>query len=78
MLFRSLDDAEAALEPALKAIPRQLRFEALEQFLNAIRFVESDDRGGWTPEQFDAVIAANKRDFDTRLAKSRVLMVSGS
>ena len=73
-----LDDAEAALEPALKAIPRQLRFEALEQFLNAIRFVESDDRGGWTPEQFDAVIAANKRDFDTRLAKSRVLMVGGS
>ena len=73
-----LDDAEAALEPALKAIPRQIRFEALEQFLHAIRFVESDDRGGWTPEKFDALIAANKRDFDARLAKSRVLMVSGN
>jgi putative thioredoxin len=73
-----LDDAEAALEPALKAIPRQLRFEALEQFLDAIRFVESDERGAWTPEQFDALIATNKRDFDTRLAKARVLMVSGS
>ena len=73
-----LDDAEAALEPALKAIPRQIRFEALEQFLDAIRFVERDDRGGWAPEQFDAVIAANKRDFDTRLAKARVLMVGGN
>ena len=73
-----LDDAEAALEPALKAIPRQIRFEALEQFLDAIRFVESDERGGWTPEQFDALIAANKRDFDTRLAKARVLMVGGN
>ena len=73
-----LDDAEAALEPALKAIPRQLRFEALEQFLDAIRFVESDERGGWAPEQFDALIAANKRDFDTRLAKARVLMVGGN
>ena len=40
--------------------------------------MESDDRGGWTPEQFDAVIAANKRDFDARLAKARLLMVSGS
>ena len=28
-----LDDAGAALAPALAAIPRQLRFEALEQFL---------------------------------------------
>jgi putative thioredoxin len=73
-----LEDAEQALEPALKAIPRQLRFEALEQFLDAIRFVESDERGTWAPEQFDVLIAANKRDFDTRLAKSRVLMVSGN
>ena len=73
-----LEDAEAALEPALKAIPRQIRFEALEQFLDAIRFVESDERGTWAPEQFDTLIAANKRDFDTRLAKARVLMVGGS
>jgi putative thioredoxin len=73
-----LDDAEAALEPALKAIPRQIRFEALEQFLDAIRFVERDDRGGWAQEQFDALIATNKRDFDTRLAKARVLMVGGN
>jgi putative thioredoxin len=73
-----LDDAEAALEPALKAIPRQIRFEALEQFLDAIRFVERDERGGWAPEQFDALIATNKRDFDTRLAKARVLMVGGN
>jgi putative thioredoxin len=72
-----LDDAEAALAPALAAIPRQIRFEALEQFLHAIQFVESDERGGWAPEQFDALIATNKRDFDARLAKARVLMVGG-
>jgi putative thioredoxin len=73
-----LEDAEQALAPALAAIPRQIRFEALEQFLNAIQFVESDERGTWAPEQFDALIAANKRDFDARLAKARVLMVSGN
>jgi putative thioredoxin len=72
-----LEDAEHALEPALKAIPRQIRFEALEQFLDAIRFVEGDERGAWAPEQFDALIATNKRDFDARLAKARVLMVGG-
>jgi putative thioredoxin len=73
-----LEDAEQALEPALKAIPRQIRFEALEQFLDAIKFVEGDERGAWAPEQFDALIAANKRDFDARLAKARVLMVGGN
>jgi putative thioredoxin len=72
-----IEEAEAALQPALAAIPRQLRFEALGQFLEAIKFALRDDRGLWTAEQFDALIAANKRDFDTRLAKARVLMVGG-
>ena len=73
----ALDDAAAALAPALAAIPRKLRFEALGNFLDAINFVMSDERGTWEPEQFDALIAANKRDFDTRLAKARVLMIGG-
>ena len=72
-----LQDAEAALAPALAEIPRQLRFEALGQLLNAMTFVATDARGTWASEQFDAIIAANKRDFDTRLAKARVLMVHG-
>ena len=73
-----IEDAEQALAPALAAIPRQIRFEALEQFIDAIKFVQSDERGAWSPEQFDALIAANKRDFDARLAKARVLMVGGN
>ena len=72
-----LEDAAAALAPALAEIPRQLRFEALGQFLDAINFVTADARGTWVPAQFDEVITANKRDFDTRLAKARVLMVGG-
>lgn len=72
-----LDDAEAALAPALAEIPRQLRFEALKHFLDAIKFVVTDARGTWAPAQFDALIATNKRDFDTRLAKARVFMVGG-
>jgi putative thioredoxin len=72
-----LEDAGAALAPALAEIPRQLRFEALGQFLDAINFTMRDERGTWAPAQFDALIATNKRDFDTRLAKARVLMVGG-
>jgi len=42
-----------------------------------LALVQQDDRGNWPIEQFDALIAANKRDFDTRLAKARVLMAEG-
>jgi putative thioredoxin len=72
-----LDEAQAALEPALAQIPRQLRFEALSHFLGAIQFVATDARGAWAPAQFDALIAANKRDFEARFAKARVLLVAG-
>jgi putative thioredoxin len=72
-----IEDAEAALAPTLAYIPKQLRFEALSQFLASIRFVLEDDRGTWEIAQFDALIAANKRDFDARLAKARVQLVGG-
>jgi putative thioredoxin len=68
-------DASAALAPALAQIPVALRFEALSQWLQAMAFVSTDPRGQWPLEKFDELIAANKRDFETRFAKSRVLMV---
>jgi putative thioredoxin len=73
----ALEEAKAALAPALAAIPRQIRFDALHHFLNAIEFVNTDPRGNWELAQFDELIATNKRDFDTRIAKARVLMVEG-
>ena len=72
-----LDKAHAHLAPALVQIPLQLRFEALSYWLQSLQFVSSDERGDWQAEQFDALIAQNKRDFDTRLAKARVLIASG-
>jgi putative thioredoxin len=44
--------------------------------LQALQFVASDERGGWNFEQFDALIAQNKRDFDTRLAKARLFIAA--
>jgi putative thioredoxin len=72
-----LNEASAALAAALKQIPVPLRFEALSQWLQAMAFVGTDPRGRWPLEKFDELIATNKRDFDTRFAKSRVLMVHG-
>ncbi|MDD2729600.1 tetratricopeptide repeat protein [Malikia sp.] len=69
-----LAEAAAALAPAMGQIPLQLRFEALQQWLNALEFVSNDPRGQWRLEQFDEAIAANKRDFDSRFAKSRLLI----
>jgi putative thioredoxin len=70
------EEAQAALAPKLTEIPLQLRFDALNYWLQALQFVASDERGGWGLEQFDAAIAQNKRDFDTRLAKARLLIAA--
>ncbi len=72
-----LPEAKSALAPALVQIPVQLRFEALKQWLAALEFVSTDARGQWPYEQFDELIAKDKRDFETRLAKARVLMSEG-
>ena len=72
-----LDSADQALAPAVSAIPKQLRFEALTHLSAALRFVQTDAMGEWSAAQFDEKIALNKRDFDVRLAKSRVLMARG-
>jgi putative thioredoxin len=72
-----LDEAAALLAPALARIPVPLRFEALQQLLNALEFVTTDPRGQWPLEKFDELIGQNKRDFETRFAKCRLLMVMG-
>ena len=69
-----LAEAAGALAPALAQIPVQQRFEALQQWLNALEFAANDPRGRWTLAQFDEKINANKRDFETRFAKARMLI----
>ena len=72
-----LNEAAALLAPALSRIPVPLRFEALQQMLHALEFVTTDPRGQWPLDKFDELIGQNKRDFETRFAKSRVLMAAG-
>ena len=71
------EEAEVALAPALVQIPVPLRFEGLSHWLNALLFTATDPRGQWSLPQFDQAIAQNRRDFETRFAKSRVLIATG-
>ncbi|MEO5795604.1 MAG: thioredoxin [Rhodoferax sp.] len=72
-----LEEAEAALQPTLRYIPLQLRFEALGQWIGALNFAATAAGGTGDVAEFDAKIAANKRDFDARYAKGRILMALG-
>ena len=76
MAIGELEKAQSALAPALAQIPLQLRFEALKHWGEALHFAETDERAQWQVAQFDALIEKNKRDFDTRLAKARLLMAA--
>ena len=71
------EQAASLLHEPLKRIPKPLAFEALQQWLQCMLFVHSDARGSWEFAQFDALIAENKRDFDTRFAKAQVLAAEG-
>ena len=72
-----LAEAAALLAPAMSRIPVPLRFEAQTQWLNALEFVTNDPRGQWELAKFDELIGQNKRDFETRFAKSRLLIAVG-
>nr|WP_315245205.1 thioredoxin [uncultured Albidiferax sp.] len=72
-----LEEAEAALQPTLKYIPLQLRFEALLQWIGALNFAATYADGTGDIAELDVKIAANKRDFDARFAKGRILMAQG-
>ncbi len=72
-----LAEASALLATTLTRFPVPLRFEAQAQWIQALEFVTTDPRGDWELAQFDERIAQNKRDFDTRFAKSRLLIAAG-
>jgi putative thioredoxin len=71
-----LKTASTVLTPCLSQIPLKLRFEALKHWLDAWAFVTTDPMGQWPLAKFDELIAANKRDFDARYAKARVLLAN--
>ncbi len=71
------EEAAALLQEPMKRIPQPLRFAALHAWLQCVLFAQQDPRAQWPLAQFDAAIAHNKRDFDTRFAKAQLLAAAG-
>jgi putative thioredoxin len=69
------DDAKVAFAPVIAQTTVVRRFDSLKRCMDAIDFVATSAGGDSTAGQFDAKIAANKRDFEARFGKARWLMV---
>jgi len=70
------DDAKVAFAPVIAKTALVRRFDSLHRWMNAIDFAA--DRADLTGAnaEFDAKIAANKRDFDSRFAKAQTLIAA--
>ena len=68
------DDAKVAFAPVIAQTSIVRRYDSLQRWMYAIDFaVDRADSTGASAD-FDAKIAANKRDFDARFARAQVLM----
>ena len=70
------DDAKVAFAPVIAQTATVRRFDSLKRWMDAIDFVASSAHDAAAQTQFDGKIAANKRDFEARFDKARVLMVA--
>jgi len=71
------EEAAAALQPMLSQIPVALRFEALRHWLDALLYVEAHVPDETAFHALQQRVVANKRDFEARLAVSRVMIAQG-
>lgn len=68
------DDAKVAFAPVIAQTSVVRRFDSLQRWMNAIDFAATHPDTAGAGAEFDAKIAANKRDFDARFDKARCLM----
>ena len=68
------DDAKVAFAPVIAKAATSRRLSALKVWMDALDFVAISASGESAEAEFDAKIAANKRDFDARLGRARWLM----
>jgi putative thioredoxin len=68
------DDAKVAFAPVIAKTALVRRFDALQRWMAAIDFAAPPVGELRQTAEFDALIAANKRDFDARFGRTQVLM----
>jgi putative thioredoxin len=64
------DDAKVAFAPVIAKSSQVRRFDSLQRWMDALDFADT----AASVADLDQRIAANKRDFDARFAKARLLM----
>ncbi len=64
------DDAKVAFAPVIAKSGQVRRFDSLQRWMDALDFADTAK----SVADLDQRIAANKRDFDARFAKARLLM----
>ena len=68
------DDAKVAFAPVIAQTGTVRRFDSLKRWMDALDFAAIQADAENAQAGFDSKIAANKRDFDARFDKARVLM----
>jgi putative thioredoxin len=76
LLDGRIDDAKVAFAPVADKTAAVRRFESLQRFIDVIDFAGTEPHVSTRPADFDARIAANKRDFEARFDKARLLMAA--
>jgi putative thioredoxin len=69
-----VDDAKVAFAPVIAKTPLVRRFDALQRWMDAIDFAAPATGAAPTLADAEARIAANKRDFEARFDRARLLM----
>ena len=74
LLAERSDDAKVAFAPVIGKAATVRRFDSLQKLMDAIDFAAAQPDPSRSAAEFDKRIAANKRDFDARFGKARLLM----
>ncbi|CAA2099513.1 tetratricopeptide repeat protein [Variovorax paradoxus] len=71
-----IDDAKVAFAPVIAKTTLVRRFDALQRWMDAIDFAAPPAGAAPALADFDSRITANKRDFDARFGRARLLMAA--
>jgi putative thioredoxin len=74
LLAGRTDDAKMAFAPVIAKTVLVRRFDSLQRWIDALDSAAALPGGAKAAADFDQRIAANKRDFDARFGKARVLL----
>jgi putative thioredoxin len=68
------DDAKVAFAPVIAKTALVRRFDSLQRWMDALDYAAGLPGGAKAAADFEQRIAANRRDFDARFGKARVLI----